>query len=329
MTITVVLWSVLLLAVLCGWFFAGAETGIYSLNRVRLRVAAEHNRPGARRLAALMQRPEDLVITTLLGTNLADYIVIACISALLLRAAVAEHLVELYATLIATPLVLVFCGILPKDWFRREADRLMYAFAAPLAVCLWLARTSGLAWLLRSIAHKLSQRVAARGVMEEELLPRAQTLRLLREGAAWGELTLLQRDLMERVMNISKTAVAAVMIPRERAALVPLHTARDDFLRISRMCHFSRLPVYARDPRRIVGIIYVYDVLTDAQPRPPREYVRPALRLPANLPVSAALLRMQQARQTMAIVEDPGGHCLGILTIKDLAEEIIGDVEAW
>jgi putative hemolysin len=119
------------------------------------------------------------------------------------------------------------------------------------------------------------------------------------------------------------------MIPRQRIAAAPLHLPRDEFLRIARMAHFSRLPVYRDDARRIVGIVNVYDVLTDRDRQPVAAHVRPPLVFSPQVSVAAALPRMQRARQAMAIVEDGAGHCLGILTVKDLVEEIVGELEAW
>ena len=73
----------------------------------------------------------------------------------------------------------------------------------------------------------------------------------------------------------------------------------------------------------------MYDVLTDQESQPVAQHARPPLMLPMHTRVSAALLQLQQARQTMAIVQDRAGHCVGILTVKDLVEEIVGDLEAW
>jgi CBS domain containing-hemolysin-like protein len=92
---------------------------------------------------------------------------------------------------------------------------------------------------------------------------------------------------------------------------------------------FSPTLVYWDDARRIVGAVNVYDVLTDARARPAAEHVRPPLVLLEGARVAAALLRLQRARQTMAIVQDRTGHCVGILTLKDLVEDIEGDLEIW
>jgi putative hemolysin len=311
-------------------FFSGTETGVYCLNRVRLRVAAEHGEGAARRLERLMRRPEDLVIMSLLGTCVMDYVIAAALSALLLLT-VTEHYAELYATAIATPLIFVFGGILPKDWFRRQSNRLMTRLSWAIEAGVRLARATGLVWLLRSLSSRLIRVVdpeadAAEG---DWLSPRSRTLHLLREGAARGGLTHFQRDLIERVLNLSEVRVRDVMIPRARIAAAPLDLRRDEFLRIARMAHFSRLPAYRDDPRRMVGIVNVYDVLTDRDRRPVAAHVRAPLVLAPQITVAAALLRLQRERHAMAIVADAGGHCIGILTMKDLVEEIVGDLEVW
>ena len=139
----------------------------------------------------------------------------------------------------------------------------------------------------------------------------------------------VEKDMLERVMNLSRVRLSNVMVPRRRAAIVPIDIPRADLLRIARMAHFSRLPVYRDDPRRIVGIVNVYHVLTDEQERPIAEYVSETTSLRASETVPGALVKMQQARQVMAIVVDRAGNCLGLFTIKDLVEEIVGDLEAW
>ncbi len=311
-------------------FFSGTETGIYCLNRVRLSVRTEREHPGARRLTALMHRPQELIITTLVGTNVADYLATVCVTALVLHFAAARDLAEIYATAALTPLILVFGGVMPKDWFQRQADRLMYPLAFPLTCCRQAVRWTGVMWVLDRLTESMIRWIDPSGVAAEtNLLPRARVHRLLSEGAVSGGLSPYQRDTLERVMNISRVRVANIMVPHQRAAIVPIDISRADLLRIARMAHFSRLPVYRDDPRRIVGIVNVYDVLTDEQEQPIADYVREVTALRAIETVPAALLKLQEARQVMAIVTDRAGNCLGLFTMKDLVEEIVGDLEAW
>src|SRR5262249_60932009 len=104
-------------------------------------------------------RPEQLVITSLLGTNVADYLLTICVTTVLLRAACPTALAELYTTAICTPVVMVLGGIIPKDLFRRAADALMYPLSLPLTICHRLAVLSGAAWLLTGLSGKLIRRI--------------------------------------------------------------------------------------------------------------------------------------------------------------------------
>lgn len=319
-----------LLALLLSGASSGSETGVYCLDRVRLRVATEKRWPAALRLERLMRRPEDLVITALLGTNIADYLATAFMAALLLHVSVSPGWTDIYATAIVTPLILVFGGIIPKDWFRRQSNELMIVLSGPLLVGLRMARATGLVWLLRNVTHRLVRWIdPQRADDESDLLPRTRIVHLLREGAARGGLTSLQRDLIERVLNLSTVQVRDVMVRRTRAATVSSGISRDDFLRVARMAHFSRLPVWEHDPRNVVGVVNVYDVITDANESPVVDYMRKPLTLPEHMSVAVALLRLQRAREAMGIVQDRAGHCVGLLTLKDLVEEIVGDLEAW
>ncbi len=329
--ITALLLIGLVLALVFSALASGVETGVYCLDHVRLRVACEQREPAALRLERLVRNPQAVVISALVGTNIADYIATACVVALLLRAAIHEGRAELYATVIATPLVLVFGGIIPKDWFRRESNRLMARLSGPVLLWVRLMQAVGVVAALRALPRAILRWLApGRVEVEPDLLPsRARTLHLLREGAARGGLTRVQRDLIERVLNLSSVRVSDVMIHRNRAVLVPQDISREDFLRIARMAHFSRLPTYRGDPRHIVGIVNVYDVLTDRDSTPVAAHARPPVTLAEYVNVSAALLKLQRARETMAVVLDRTGNCVGILTVKDLVEEIVGDLEVW
>ncbi len=322
--------AVAVAGVLLSFYASGVETGSYCLNRVRLRVRTEEKRPAARMLSALLARHEDVVTMALLANALADYLATSAVTAMVIAAHGSAGEAELAATAIVAPTLLVFGGIVPKDLFRREADRLMYVLALPVTLTVAAARLTGFVAFIRAITRALVRLVdPAHAAAQQRVLPRANVMALLNEGAAQGGLSALQRDLIGRVMRLSEVAIGGVMVPRARVASVPIDIARDDFLRIARMAHFSRLPVWRGDPRRVVGMVNVYDALTDQEARPIAQHVRPVQSLHAGTSVSAALLQLQKQKQTMAAVVDRHGHCVGILTLKDLAEEVVGDLEAW
>jgi CBS domain containing-hemolysin-like protein len=319
-----------ILAVIASGFFSGTEMGVYALNGLRLRVASIRGHRGAKRLLPLVERFETLVVAALIGTNIADYAAAACVTALFLRQSGLGTSAELLATVIVTPAILVFGNIIPKDRYRRSPNELMTFFSLPLVVVTHAARLTGLPWALGKLSQGLLQFIdPVRAEADRNLLPRARFLKLLREGAERGGLTTFQRDVFENVMGLSRTRVANVMIPRGRTAMVPEDIDRADLVRVARMAHFSRLPVYRKTPRNVIGVVAVFDVLADESQESIAEHTRPILKLRTSDTVPVALRRLQRANEVMAVVVDQREECVGLLTIKDLVEEIVGDLEAW
>lgn len=320
----------LLLAVFASGLFSGLEMGIYSLNTMRLNLLADRGNKAAKRLRPFMSRYETLVSSALIGTNIADYVATACMTAALLHMSVGARQAELYATAVVTPLILVFGNILPKERFRVATDQWMYPLSWFVVtwtrLTQWTGLPAALSWLGRALLSVLDP---SRAASERDLLPRARMMRGLREGMERGGLSELQREAFERVMRLSGMRVNAVMVPLARAAMIPETIRREDFLRIARMAHFSRLPVYRRQTRDVIGVVHVFDVLADPEARPVTEHMREIHTMRPNETVPAALRQMQQAGQTMAVVKNLQGQCIGLLTIKDLVEEIVGEIEVW
>lgn len=329
MLTTLLLIAGFLLAVMASGLFSGAEMGIYSLNKLRLRMRSDRGERPARRLQPAMEHYEGLVSSTLIGTNIADYVASATITALFLGY-VGPGSAEFYATAIVTPALLVFGNIVPKERFRRHTDQLMYGNSLVLTAWNTLCRWTGFPWLLSRLSRVLLRLVDPLAAdAQRPALPRARMLRMLREGLERGDLTPFQRDTFERVMGLSRTRVARVMVPRQRAAMIPDTISREDFLRIARMAHFSRLPVYRRSPRRVIGVVSVFDVLTDPDQRPISEFTRDILELRITDSVPTAMRRLQGAHEMIAVVCDQRGECVGLLTMKDLVEEIVGELDVW
>ena len=315
----------LILAILFAAVLTAAESGIFILNRLRLRTAVEQGRRGARFLFELSHRPGALVVAAFIGVEIAIG---------LAGAAFALWLDSSWLPASAIALLAIIVGILPFDvlgrrlpvrWMERTCDWSMYRVAGLLRGWVGLCERTGLLRLLARIQQ--GSRSAVDANFNE--LAEARLVSRLRESAAQRELTTYQREMLDRFMNLSHIRVSSVMIPRARSATLSTRVSRDDFLRVAKMAHFSRIPVYDTNPRRIIGIVNVYDVLTDTRPAAISEYVQPVIRLSMTESVATALLRLRQSRQSMAIVQDRVGNCEGVLTVKDLVEEIVGELEAW
>jgi putative hemolysin len=310
--------------------YCGSEMGMYSLNRIRLRLEAEKPEAGgARALLKLMMRRDETVMGILLWQNICGYLITVVFSFWLATAVhVQETHVEFYSAVILSPLMFVIGDVVPKNWFQVEADRLMYRVGRFLKLSIDLLRYTGILWVLTQIS-RLVARYFGEEQREDWLGTRGEVVGLLREGAAEGLLSEEQTQIVERVMDFSRVQVRSIMIPRRRAITVPINATRREFETIVRLHPFSRLPVMARDGRRVVGAIQVTEALADESGFSIEKWMHPPLFLSGTDTAATALVHLQRQSAAMAIVQDQRQTFIGVLTLKDVVEEIFGELPAW
>jgi putative hemolysin len=310
-------------------FYSGAEMGVYVLNRVRLRLRAESpSNASARALLSLESNRQESVLAILLWQNICGYLLTVVTSTWLEQAGVPITHVEFYSAIILSPIIFVFGDVVPKNWFRVQADSLMYRGAGFLRASIGLLRTIGLTQLLLALSRRIARLL---GIEAEPrwVGARGEVLGLLREGAAEGVLTEEQTQIVERVLNLARVRVRSIMIPRSRVVTVPLDTDRASFERIARSHSFSRMPVLSRERDAVLGIVRVADVLAEPGEGRIAACMHPPITLDASDSATGALVTLQRARQTMAVVLDDHKEFVGIVTLKDVVEEIFGELPAW
>lgn len=317
-----------LFCLLASGFYSGSEMGMYSLNRIRARLRAGNGEPSARLLLGLASERQETVLAILLWQNVCGYLLTVTTAAWLSSTFTDTRHVEFYSAAILSPLIFVFGDVVPKNWFQASSDRLMYAAAWILRPSVLAFRYTGILWVLQRLS-----RLAAKLVGEDSdadwLGQRGEIVGLLREGAAEGVLTEEQTEIVERVMRLSSVRVGEIMIPARRVVALPIDANRALFEHVVRTSNYSRMPVIGRDRRSVVGIVNVYEVLADEEKGGIDKWVRSTLTLSASETAAGALVQLQRARATMAIVADRQRGFVGILTLKDVVEEIFGELAAW
>jgi len=313
---------VIALCMLMEGLFSGAETGFYSVNRLRLRSRVEAGSRRAIVLQHLLDRPDETMMTTLIGTNVMVYATSALATELLSSHRHAEFL----ATLILTPLLFVFGEMIPKDLFHRRADSLMYPLAAPVNALRILA------WPVTAVLRRLVAALTAGRLAREHrpLFSRAQLREWIAEGRHEGVLSDYQHALTANVMGLLKKRVASVMIPIDAVAMFPADLAGEGLRSAIREAGHARYPVYHGARENVVGILHTLDYICSAEDRPAaRRLAREKTEVRQSDGISAALVALQTERRQMAVVVDDAGRAAGVVTVKDLVEEIVGELEAF
>lgn len=324
---------------LCIFFsaiFSGAETGMYCVNSTRLRLLAHEKSAAAQTVQKLMRDRAGFLFTTLFGTNLANYLAPVCLTYVFVRSFTgqdpehAERLAEVYTTLILTPVVFVLGEAVPKNVFNRNANRFMLRFSRMLNWVHTFCEMTGVIWLQRKFSELAFKGLNPRTSAGAPLQSRLDVYQMLREGAAEGALTLTQVSILERIDRLRSVRVAAVLVPFGQIVALRADDNINQTEAILRISRVSRLPVYeARDPRKIVGVVHMLDLLTAPGEKRVRDFMRPPIDIGPEARVTDALTLLQNEFRRMAIVNDRRGRCLGIVTVKDLVEEIVGELKAW
>jgi putative hemolysin len=312
------------LCLLFEMFFAAAEISVIACDRLAMRKAALEGERAARLIERFLENKQRLLATTLAGTQLA---VVA--STVVMTYALHHHYphrAELWLFGGLTPILVVFGEIVPKTLAQQHAD----AMARLLAYPLWLAETvfSPLVGLLAAFSSWLMRSL---GVAERKIVTREE-LELLLTGLSsqsrGSEITEGERRMISNIFDFTNTTVADVMVPLSDVAALPedadLRTAAGEI----EEKQYTRFPVYRERIDRMVGTVHAFDVLKAGDMN---AKVGSIARAPIFVPRSQAavdlLVELQRARQGMAIVVDEYGGAVGITTVEDILEEVVGEIE--
>lgn len=315
------IWIVLAMAVcvLVEGFFSGSETGFYSLNRLRLRSRVEAGWRGAAVLQWLLDRPDTTIMTMLVGTNVMVYLASALATELLSGYAHAE----LLATVILAPVIFVFGEMIPKDVFRRRADSLMYALAGLIdafRVLVWPV-TAGLRGLVFVVTRSIP--AEQRGMT----FSRATLREWIAEARREGVLSDYQQALSLNVMDLPEKKVASAMIPLAATKMVQAELRGQPLREAVRSAGHSRLPVWTGSRDNVNGILHaLLYACASGSDSTAAALARPPLRVKETDGLEAALVALRREQQHMAVVLDARGRATGIVTLKDLVEEVVGEL---
>jgi len=319
--VSILVWSALAACLLGSGLFSGSETGFYSLSRMRVEAAARSGQLSAQIVQRLQRDEHALLVTILVGNNLMLEIATALADD---RVAgwsfVPSGARELVLALWLTPLVFFFGELLPKDLFRRRPHTLVPRVARTISwaqVLLW-----PLSLPLRALT-RLAERVAGleQGLHEGR---QAAVLELLSQGTREGTLEAHAERLARNVLSLKNTRLESVLVPWEEVdRLVQGASEAELRAQVEKTTH-SRLPVVDTDGC-VVGYVHQLDVLSAEPGTSLLATLRPILPLAPEASVDRALARMRTAGQRVALVGEVGAP-LGLVALKDLVEEISGDL---
>ena len=326
----------IVLSVILAGLFAGSETGIYRLSRLRLRLGIEKKRLAFIVLGRCLRDSAALLLSMVIGTNLAHYLATSVVTYMLLTKLGAEHTAAFVAMLFTAPILFVFSELIPKNLFLYRADTLMPAVAPVLfgfhKFFIWCGAVPFLKGVLRIFAKISSVPMSAETAITS--VERHKIAAILQESREEALLSAVQSDIVRRLVVISNIRISSVMTAINDVQMVEVRSDRSALLKKLKECAFTRLPVYDHWPENIVGFVNVYEVLCSAgRFSSLHNFVKPIRKLSSETAVSDAIEVIQSENEKIVLVTK-AGHLgreepIGIVTMKDLVEELLGELSEW
>lgn len=324
MDIVLIILAMIALLLLQG-FFSGSEIAMVHAERLKLHHLAAQGDKSASLILKLLHKPEVLLGTTLVGTNL-SLVTLTTLGTILMIRAFGEY-GDLIAFLVYTPLFLILGEVVPKSVYQQKADSMALVIVYPLQFFSWLFYpvVFVFSWVARRVAHLAGVEVASR-----ELFTNREQIRMVIDMAEQGaDIDVFDRDRILRVTRFADATVGQVMIPvAEMTMLGDDKTTLNAVQRARDHGHF-RLPVYRGEQGQVIGVVSftMWDLMNPELTRQPlAELIQPAHFVTVHQMLEDLLPVLQNRKDHMAIVVDEFESAIGMVTLEDVLVEVVGDV---
>lgn len=318
------LFGILIFLILVSGFFSGSETGLMSLNRYRLRHLADKKNKGAMRAFRLLEQPDKLIGLILLGNNFVN--ILASAIATIIGIRLLGEAGVLAATALLTVVVLVFAEVTPKTLAAMHPEK--FALPATLVLEPLLRLLYPFVWFVNLSSKAIFKILGIKQTTSSDKLS-SEELRIVVNEAA----TMIPKGhqkMLLSILDLEKVTIDDIMIPRNEIVGVDLEDDWSDIIKQLAETQHTRLPVYEGDIDHIIGIIHIRRALRffhmeDASKDDFRKIIREAYFVPTNTPLNTQLLNFQHERRRNAMVVNEYGDILGLVTLEDILEEIVGE----
>lgn len=323
------LWPALILTVffVISFFLSLSETALVALNKIRLRHLAASGVKNAKLAQKLVSHLDRLITTILIGNNFVNVVISAIVTAIFIHYFGQEWGI-IIATLTVTFFVLVFAEITPKVIAAQHPERVALKVAAPMNFLIIVLRP--IVNVFMAIAFFLIRLFGVKPRQRAPLITEEEIKLMIEVGKEEGALSDEERQMLHRIFEFGDTVVGDVMVARDRMASIKLDATPEQLLDVIVEEGHSRVPVYKNTPDEIVGIIYARDLLHIWHNRSLvilPDLVQPAYFVKRDRKVSEVLKDFQRMKIQIAIIIDNDNKTLGLVTLEDLIEEIVGEIE--
>lgn len=328
----------ILILTLVNAFFAAAEIALVSLSRVKMEEQANKGDKKARVLVQVLGHSNQFLATIQVAITFAGFLSSASaattiagrLAPLLGNAAWTKEAAVLIVTIVLSYVSLVFGELYPKQVALHRAEAIAKITVQPVRIVGILLRP--FVWLL-SMSTSLLMKLTPIDFSETEpKLTREEMVHMIESGKSAGVLETDEYEMLEGIITLNKKMAREVMVPRTDAFMIDICADNDQNIDAILAQPFSRIPVYRDDKDQVVGVVHIKNLLKEArqkgfQAMQIEAVMKEPLFVPETITIDDLLFEMKRTQQQMAILLDEYGGVVGLATIEDLLEEIVGEID--
>ena len=316
-------WIILLSLALTA-LFSASEMAFIAANRVRLRHLAEEGSQTAARYLEAFRRPERVLATCMMGVTIAHITASSVSTWALLPVLGSWSAVAVTAAL--TPIMLVFGEVMPKAVAREWATPLIRSLFRVIELSSWVL--APLTWGANAVVGKALALFGRTPSSTRQFVSREELKLLLQMEPEEADVTVSEAEMIDKIFDLGQKTVREIMLPLVDVAALPASTHPDEAVRLIAERGFSRIPLFTDRVFNLIGFVTAMDLLRrGAQVSDLRSIMRPATYAPETKRIDDLLREMQKGRIQLAVVVDEYGGAVGIVTIEDILEQIVGEIE--
>lgn len=321
--------AILILLLLSG-FFSGSETALTAASRVRLNAREKEGDKRATLVNKIREKKDRLIGALLLGNNMVNILASALATSVMIK--VFGEAGVVYATLVMTMLVLIFAEVLPKTYALHHAESMSMKIAPIIRVVVFVFApiTEAVTWIVRQVLRLFgvdlfkvktgSHLELLRGVIDMHEGPEQETQE--------------QRAMLRSILDLADVDLEEIMIHRKNVAMINAEDTQEKIIEQVLASSFTRLPVWRENPDDIIGVIHtkmLLQELHDAKGDTSKVDMHNIMMKPRFVPESTHLYdqlqNFREKKEHFAVVVDEYGAFMGIVTLEDILEEIVGEID--
>ncbi|HDP67770.1 MAG TPA: HlyC/CorC family transporter [Candidatus Marinimicrobia bacterium] len=314
---------IIFLCILGEAFFSGTEIALVSVDRMQLKHAAKSGHSASKLVSEMLKNPERILGTTLFGTNLCVVISTTVVSSQLYLWLGAMGVPV--AIFVMTSINLVFAEIVPKSIFQQKSNDIVLRIIYILRFFMLLFFP--VVWLFSQTASLIALIFGEKRVNDGLFISKEELKLMMKMRHDTGDVKPSERKMINRLLHFTETSVREIMIPLIDVAVMSDKATIQEAAEYFVQTKHRRIPVYRDRVDKIVGVLNSFDILGENPSKSIKSLIRPAYYVPVTMGIAKLLEDLQNDHQSMAVVVDEFGGAEGVVTIEDILEEVVGDIE--